>query len=85
MTKESNYRPKDIETLAKEYVSSKKELQEFTKAKDGPVEYKWEVILREILKKLKTGNYENKEKIITINKRIRDYVEEFFSVYVDYL
>jgi hypothetical protein len=83
MAKKSDNRQKDIETLAREYVSSKKELQEFTKAKDGPVEYKWEIILREILKKKNTGSYENKEKVITINKRIRDYVEEFFSVYVE--
>ena len=83
MNNKSDDSPMDIEVLARKYVSSKKELQEFTKAKDGPVEYKWEIILREILRKINTGNYENKEKIITINKRIKDYVDEFFSVYVE--
>lgn len=69
----------ELELLAKKYVNSKRELHEFTKAGDGPIEYKWEMILREILNKLKTGSYENKEKLVTINKKIKDYVEEFFS------
>ncbi|APJ04068.1 hypothetical protein [Silvanigrella aquatica] len=79
MSSKSENAPPDLESLAKEYVNSKKELQEFTKAEEGPVEYKWELVLREIIRKMKTGHIENKDRLITINKKIKDYVEEFFS------
>ena len=73
--------PSEIEGLAKEFIKPLKELHEFTKAENGTLEYKWEMIIREILKKQKTGKFENKDKLITINKKVKDYVEEFFSKY----